>query len=722
MAEHDLRVSFDVACMRSLKKVPSRVFERFHDMILKVISDPSRQGLNVEPIQGASDSSIKSIRIDQGYRAIGYLQGRELLLLHVDEHDKAYRWATNKTVRFNPSLNRIQVLDMIVEASANEPKIEAKPSSTKTPLFRAFSDKDLIATGLDPAVVLRARRYHSESDLEADKDQLDPASFDILFSLAAGFSLQEIPELVGSLATNKAEQLSFAEALRTEESRQEIFVPDGEEELRRFLNGELEGWRVFLHPDQRRIAYHKGYAGPTLVRGGAGTGKTVVAMHRAKHLADDIAKDSSRRGEKVLFTTFTSTLAKDVEANLKALCPEHLAGKDPRLEVINLDRWVGEFLRRRGFDRKIVYFGDDRVRLDEIWADVLAQAEVPKGLSDTFIRDEWSQVIQAKGISTEKAYFAASRVGRGTPLDRLKRRALWAVFQAYSARKVDEDLAEPDDAYREAMAILERDGANLPYTSVVVDEAQDMGEPALRLVRAIVPKASRGDRNSLFIVGDAHQRIYDRKSTMAACGIDVRGRSKRLRLNYRTTELIRRWAVGALEGLAVDDMDEGIETLAGYRSLVKGTDPTLVGYKSSDAELTSLSAWLKEITVANDKPQSVAVLARTNDALDKIESRLAKDGLTLFRLKNDTLDDPARAGIRLATMHRAKGLEFDVVAIAGLSDVNFPPKQALKNAPDDASRRDVGERERSLLHVAATRPRSVLRVSWHGTKPTLLPV
>ncbi|KCZ83532.1 UvrD/REP helicase [Hyphomonas adhaerens MHS-3] len=723
MTETQYRVSFDVACMKALRKLPSKVMERFHDMVLKLMVDPSRSGLNIESIQGAQDPAMRSFRIDQGYRAIGYLQGGDLLLLHVDEHDKAYRWATNRTVQFNTKLNRIQILESATASEAAPAGNAAAPPerTRKGPgLFDPYTDLELTGLGIAEKQIDRIRTYETEADLEADRTFLDATSYDVLFSLAAGFSLQEIPDLILANDRLPTAKLEFAEALRTDESRQDIFVPDDEEDLRRFLNGDLEGWQVFLHPEQRRIAYHRAYKGPALVRGGAGTGKTVVAMHRAKHLADAIAKDAGRKGDKVLFTTFTSTLAQDVKANLATLCPEHLAGPDPVIEVINLDRWVGDFLKRRGFERNIVYFGEDRDRLDDIWTEVLADAILPEGLSDEFIKDEWAQIIQAKGIGTERDYFMVQRTGRGTPLDRRKRRALWTVFEAYRAKMVSEGLAEPDDAYREAIAILEKDRTRLPYSSVVVDETQDMGEPALRLIRAIVPKSGEGDRDSLFLVGDAHQRIYSRKASLLGCGIEVRGSASRLRLNYRTTELIRRYAVAVLEGVAVDDLDDDFDTLSGYRSLRRGADPIRIGYATPSKEIAALIDWLKEVPPDGNTPVSTAVLVRTNRQLSEIEAALGAAGLEVFVLRNNRPDDRITPGVRLATMHRAKGLEFDRVALALLSSEMVPPRQALSHAVDEAGRREVIEREKSLIHVAGTRARSELRVSWHGIRPDLI--
>ncbi len=730
MSNNQYRISLDIACIKALRKLPSKVIERFHEMVLKLMVDPSRSGLNIESIQGARDSAMRSLRIDQGYRAIGYCQGSDLLLLHVDEHDKAYLWGISRTVRINTKLNRIQILEGVPQnvpttavgkAKSDYHQRNSVPHSDVPHLFDHFTDDDLRNLGISDEKLPHIRDYQSELDLEADIGNLDATTYDILFSLAAGFSLDEVPELIAPVASSKTESMNFSDALRTDESRQEIFLPEDERELRRFLDGNLEGWRVFLHPEQRRIAYHAGYHGPVLVRGGAGTGKTVVAMHRAKHLADGIAAHPHRKGEKILFTTFTATLARDVKVNLKKLCPEHVSRADPVIQVVNLDRWVGDFLKRRGFMRSIVYFGEERDRLNQIWDEVLAQVQIPEGLTDNFIKDEWSQVVQAKGVGSEREYFATKRVGRGTPLDRRKRRALWTVFAAYRAKMVDERLAEPDDAYREAIAILKRERTSLSYTSVIVDEAQDMGEAALKLVRQIVPKTIAEDRNSLFIVGDAHQRIYARKSSMSSCGIEVRGRARRMRLNYRTTELIRRYAVSILEGVAVDDLDDSVDTLFGYRSLIKGQDPVRIGYKTKSDEVNGLVTWLQDFQLAADGLKSIAVLVRTNAQVGEIDQVLKAASIPTMVLRNNSQDNPDAIGIRIATMHRAKGLEFDCVAIALLSEENIPPRVVTRSAVDDAGRREISDREKSLLHVACTRARNGLRISWHGArKPTFL--
>ena len=286
---------------------------------------------------------------------------------------------------------------------------------------------------------------------------------------------------------------------------------------------------------------------------------------------------------------------------------------------------------------------------------------------------------------------------------------------------LSEGLAEPDDAYREATEILSAEAPNLPYAAVIVDEAQDMGEQAFRLVRAIVPASPTSDRNSIFIVGDAHQRIYARRASMSACGINVRGRSRRLRLNYRTTQEIRAWAVSILEGVNVDDLDEGTDTLRGYVSLLHGPAPELVPCRAEAEELEGLVSWVQAQPADQIRLADIGVLCSRRADVDRVQGALRAAGIDTVLLQAGSADDRAVPGVRITTMHRAKGLEFFSVAIPFLSEAAFPPAGALNAAVDQADRTDIVDQYRSLLHVAATRAKNALRVSWSGTPTLLIP-
>lgn len=717
-----LHVDIEKSCLKSLAKVPPNVAASFIAMTAKIMADSTANGLHVEPLAGARDRTMRSVKIDRGYRAIASLQGKHILFLHVNEHDKAYRWARGREVSYDEAINRIRILVADVES------IEL-PSSAKefrqTGLFDAYEDDLLVDLGVGRNEIPVLRALVSEADLTASEEHFDATTFDILVALQSGYGPQDIPAVLGVADDGSDVRFETAEgleeALGSEVALATIFVPKDETELRRVLEGDMQGWRVFLHPLQRRFAY-RDYNGPALVRGGAGTGKTVVAMHRARYLADKIAHTDfpELADTRVLFTTFTRNLARDIEANLHTLCPEHLERGKKRIEVRNLDAWVFGFLKREGFDREIVFATDDE-RLKDFWAEAFEKADLPEGLSKEFVKNEWTHVVQAKGLESRKDYFDVSRAGRGTALDRKKRAALWPIFETVRARMTEAGLATLDDAYREAINLIGRRGKDwLPYSAVVVDEAQDMGVQAFRLVREIAQARETGERNSIFIVGDAHQRIYNRRASLHACGIDVRGRSRRLRLNYRTSENIRAWAVSVLEGVEVDDLDEDLDTLSGYRSLMNGPDPEIFSATTRDEEFSEILRRI-ENSMSENASDTIAVLLRKKLHVDAAVEYMENSGKLVIRLSEKEADDPSRQGIRVATMHRAKGLEFDVVFLAGIKDGEVPPTSLIDEAVDPAAKREAMDRERCLLHVAATRARRRLYVSWYGAKSFLIP-
>ena len=707
------RVSYDQGCLKSVRKLPDYVSGKFLDLMSRYMDNPSSNGLNLETVEGGRDKSLKSLRLDQNYRAIAFETPKDIMFVHVNEHDKAYRWAEGRRVKLDKATNRIRIVE---EIEQNQEAVTNNEQEKN--LFSDFKDKKLIALGVAEEAIALARSLSSESELDDAQDRFDPLSFQVLYALAAGYSEEEVYALVGDVIIEPSstdQDKSFEDLITTEESRQTIFTPQSIEELRRFFDGELEGWRIWLHPDQRKFAY-KDYNGPAMVRGGAGTGKTVVAMHRAKYLADQLTADPQNAGQKILITTYTTTLAKDIENNLKTLCPEYVSGSAPRIEVINLDRWAVQYLKKKQFNRRVVSTAADEQHIEGLWDEVFESLILPSGLSEAFIKAEWEQIIQAKGIDDLADYIRASRVGRGTPLNRAKRKTLWNYFALFRAKLIQSGLVERDDVYREAIPLLRAEPGKLGYYSVIVDEAQDMGEQAFRLIRSIIPEAQNNDKNSIFIVGDAHQRIYNRRASMSSCGINIIGRSRKLRLNYRTTHEIRAWAVAVLKGISVDDLDEGKDSLDGYVSLARGMPPQLNGYGTDSEELAALAQWIDELPSDKIADNEIGILCHTNKQLQLVEDCFSTRGISTLKLSTDKADERGKPGVRLCTMHRAKGLEFKAVAIPFMSNNQFPPKWLLDKAIDEADKEDMEGQLKSLLHVAATRAIGHLRVSWSGVQ------
>ncbi len=656
---------------------------------LRFQCDPTSNGINYEPINGARDRNLKSVRIDQDWRGIVFKPpaGDIYVLMYVDHHDDAYRWAEGRRVAVNPTTGALQVfaVESLVEPALEQARQAAAPSVEQpvTPseekqvaMFAALSDEDLLSIGTPQELLGQVRSIHTEVELDAVQGLLPVEAYEGLFLIAAGDTVSDILNSRETRVDRAIDIDDFAAAIETAESQARFVVVADEETMAAMLNSPLSQWRVFLHPTQRKLAQGD-RSGPMRVLGGAGTGKTVLAMHRAKWLAENRATED----KKVFFTTFTRNLAADIEENLKTLCSPSVMQK---VEVKNLDAWVHGFLRRQKYDHRIIY-NRKSGEAAEAWQRALTLHDASLALPPNFYEEELERVVLAQGISSRDDYRQARRTGRGVVLTRGKRDTIWPVFEEYRAQLASRKLKEVDDAYRDAAALLKDKPQG--YSSIIVDETQDFGPQALRLLRVMIPEAP----NDLFFVGDGHQRIYTRnRASMSASGINIRGRSRKLYLNYRTTEEIRRLAVATLEGCEVDDLDEGSDEVKRYKSLSHGPAPKTLTFQHLENALQNL---LQTVQAGLSEARSVCVIVPTKQDTVAVQGALKAAKLPTTILGPDERDNPDSKSVRISTMHRAKGLEFDEVILLLPQDC-----RGMKSSTDDLKR---------LQYVAMTRAKKV---------------
>ena len=677
-----------------LARLPVSVHSKVMKWAIQFQADPTSSGINYENINGARDSNLKSVRLDKDWRGIVFKpsKGDVYVLLYVDHHDDAYRWAENRKLTINPVTGAMQMvtIEQVVEQTAGTGTTEqqapdyAVPATAvepvSAPLFGELSDTELMSLGVPKELISSVRKICSEEALDALQPRLPAEAYEGLFLVAAGDSVNLVLQSRETRVDQTIDTSDFAAALATAESQSRFVVVDDDEAMLAIMNAPLAQWRVFLHPTQNKLA-RGDRSGPVRVLGGAGTGKTVLAMHRAKWLAENRALG----GKKVLFTTFTRNLALDIEENLKTLCSADTMAK---IEVKNLDAWVGGFMRTRKLEHRIVYDRKQDGAL-QAWQSALATKDATLDLPDSFYSDELEQVVLAQGITTLDQYRTARRIGRGVILSRAKRDAVWPVFEEYRGQLALRKLKEVDDAYREIseMIATEQD-SDLGYASIVVDETQDFGPQALKLLRAMIVQGP----NDLFFVGDGHQRIYSRnRAAMSRCGIDIRGRSRKLYLNYRTTDEIRRQAVALLEGCEIDDLDDGQDESKRYKSLSHGPQPEM--RKTSGIEEAAQAAtafiqhWRSE--QAEHESLSFCVVSNSEKSRDALGQQLQAAGIASIPITAQSNHADARNVVHLATMHRAKGLEFDCVIIVA-------PESYLDPMEETAG-------QRRLLYVALTR-------------------
>ncbi len=704
---NNITVAITTDFLKSFAQIPQKQQSKVREFVEKFRNNPTSTAINYEKINASKDKNLRSIRIDQEYRGIILKPetGNVYMLLWVDKHDDAYAWAENRVVSIHPETGSLQIVD--VSHQAYEQPQQVADESLDSGLFAKYKDKELLRLGLPEALLPFVRAITSEEMLDKVSTHFPQEAYEALFLLAAGYTLEDV--LIEMELKEKTEQIdteNFVVALDNPDTKRRFHVVSGALELAEIMNAPLELWRIFLHPSQLKIVQGN-YKGPVRVLGGAGTGKTVVAMHRAKYLADNMSGN-----QRVLFTTFTKNLAADISENLKKLCSAEVLRC---IEVINLDAWVSKFLRKNGYESVIAFDEDTR----ECWSNAMNLADTALNLDEGFYKDEWRDIIQSQGIFTVEEYIKASRLGRGRKISRIDKHKIWPVFEEYRSEMRRHNYKEMADAIRDARLLLERQGDVLPYSSIIVDESQDMGTEAFKLLRQIIPASRESTDNDLFIVGDAHQRIYRNKVILNRCGINVRGRSKKLRINYRTTEEIRRWAVRLLEGKPIDDLDGGEDTSKGYKSLMHGEPPEIVTLNSFAAETDFIKEYLDKLVNDGHGLNSVCLVARTNELLRQYEGALKAKGVPTYFIKRSQVDDRNSNGLRMATMHRVKGLEFDHVIIAGCND-GVIPLQAARTSCDPEELEDNEILERALLLVAATRAKKRVLITSAGQKSGFL--
>lgn len=692
-----VKVAISSDFLTAFARLPRSIQGKVTEFINKFRNDPLSPGINYEKLSKGIDKKIYSVRIDDTYRGIVVREEETgvFLLLWVDHHDKAYDWAARKRCEVNPKTGAVQIFDVqTVE--------ESVPVSNAETLFSGVSDADLLELGVPEEQLSFIKSLPDESALIAAEASIPQDVYEYLTWIAGDIPLAEVLAYATDERGTEETDGSISGALETPASLKTFVVVEGEDELKKIMAEPLEKWRVFLHPTQRKIV-HKAYSGPARVLGGAGTGKTVVAMHRAKHLA---AKLSST--QRILFTTFTANLAADIKENLRKICTMDELRK---IEVINLDAWVNGFLREQGFSAQIEYDS-----ISSLWEKAIIIANVDLPYDAGFYEEEWNRVvISQEALSLEK-YVKATRNGRGTRLDRKKRMVVWKVFEAYQNLMKENKIRDINMAMYESRKLLEAEGNHPKYAAIIVDEGQDFSDNAFRLLRTLVGEQHEND---IFIVGDAHQRIYRNRPTLSKCGINVRGRSSILKINYRTTEEIRRYAFALLNGISFDDLDDGVDLGDRCQSLTHGEKPVIKEFKDANAELTYLVEEIENLHKNGVSLSDICVVARTRKLVEDYIAQFTRAGIRAYAIKRNKTDDRNYDGLRVATMHRVKGLEFQYVFVAAANSRVLPLPSAI-NKTDAVSEAESIASEKCLLYVALTRAQKGAYITSYGKKSEFL--
>ena len=642
--------------LKNFGKLPAKVQKKVYELTYKFESDSTQASIHLEPITTAKDKKVRSARVGLDYRAIVIApeKGDTYLLMHIDHHDEAYQWCMNKQFEAHMALGTFQVFDVeLAEQSVTDAEAEAAYSETDAGSYvlQKLSNQELFEAGVPEALIPAVRAVRDDEDFERLSDYLPPEASQILYGIAAGMSLDDaLNEMLGGIDEIEKPSTPGDFSHLADMTNMDLVLVQGEEHLQEILSEDIEEWRIFLHPYQRKLVEWD-TKGPMKIFGAAGTGKTVALMHRAAWLGHQCEGD-----EKVLITTYTTNLSVTIKGLMAKLAP----GVVDRIEVTNLHQLARTICFRAQGQAKIAEPDD----LKAVWRQVMTTpAATDVGFNPDFIR-EFEQVIDPMGITIEDDYLTMVRSGRPV-LRRKQRRQLWKLFVEARRQLEYRRLVTFDGLIHQARLVAEK-GKFPGYRYVLVDETQDFGLEALRLIAAISP-IKEGLRNPLCVVGDGHQRIYTTVPVpMARAGIDVRGRSRRLKINYRTSEEIRDWAHGVLQGMTIDDLDGEDVLTQGDRSVFHGPKPRLVKCASDDQMAEAAVTWVQGLIESGEIATHEICLTPPNS---KVINALESNGLGTVELKARQADPgQEEGGIRFGTKKRIKGLEFKALAILDFGD------------------------------------------------------
>lgn len=682
-----MRLFISDNCWDEIIDLPKKIQTRVKDFQRKFKENPYSHNINLEKITQFKDQSLRTARINDEYRAIiGVLPGDEFCLLHIDHHDEAMDWAKNKKFVWNDYIGSFQIVPV---ADTTETVENTQPSVSET-LFANISDEQLLKIGVPEESISIVRGVSDLNDLDAKQTMLPEDVFERLFYLSDGD--MTIDEIIAEIEAGKTDERDSAN------NKRRFVEISGDNDLEEIIDGDIQKWQIFLHPSQR-ILVDSDFKGTVKVTGGGGTGKTVAALHRLKKLSENAGSKS------VLFTSYTTTLVENIRGRLNPLGVNMSA-----VVVDNIDSVAAELAKRYGLIDGLS-INLDYNATKSVWRNV-AEEKLSEFSAD-FLASEYADIIAFNNIKTEEGYRKISRIGRGKPVSPKQRKAIWKMVEDFRRRRLAMGIIDRSDLFNLLSDYFNENGIR-PFKNVIADEIQDFSNPELRFLRSLVAEGS----NDLFLVGDPFQRIYNTKGiNFTAAGINVRGkRSQRLKINYRTTEEIKRAATALVKGIEYDDFDGEQETLKGYLSLMHGQRPEYKIFSSREDEIAFIIDTIKDCVKTGMHYDDIVVGCQFKDALRTYQTALHEQGIPYRNINGSGTKD----GVVLSTLHRMKGLEFKVVIIADVNDRTFNYVPQTVDQTDILAMRSFEQSRRSLMYVAITRAMQRVLITGIGNKPDKL--
>lgn len=683
--------------------MPKTIQQKALSFAKKFKANSKSAAIHLESISTFKDQRLRSVRIDLKYRAIVRVpeSGDVYYMLWIDNHDEAYRWAENKTADWNEETQTIQIFST-KEISKQAEEIVAN-SSGNNGIFDQFNDKDLLKLGVPDVLLPSIRQISDLNGLDALSTFIPLSLFESLFFLIDG---ADITSLITEIEEGKSERLDY-ESQATSFNNQRSFIELDEDDaiFQDIIDGEWAKWKFYLHPSQRKIVIYNS-KGPIKVSGGAGTGKTVAAIHRLKHLTE--LKNSG----KVIFLTYTTALTENLRKTLNEF-PINSSNYD----LSTIDSFVYKIALKHGIIDKSLKIADRPgvKKVQDLWEELFETNVYSYDLEQ--VMREYEYVILYHGISEITDYLKVSRVGMGKSLSRRQRSEIWNIVSSFEDLLKSQNHIHSFALYNLVSTYL-KDNPDLEYKHCIVDELQDLSNVHLRFIRALIQEGE----NDLFLVGDPLQNIYDRRLNFSKTHIHIRGkRSRRLRVNYRTSEEIRRKAISVINGITFDNFDGEVEPQSEYLSLFHGTPPSITMYNSKDEELNHIIELIQKYTETQDKSEvklsTICIACRVKDDLKTVKKILHKKSISYYDLKDKSGDI---SGIHLSTFHSLKGLEYKHIILSAVNERTCPFLPYGFDTWDKSETESYLHKERSLIYVVITRARETVNILGVGEKSKLL--
>lgn len=685
-------------------RMPKQVQNGLEKFYKEFPKDTKAATWHVEPISTFRDPNLRTARVNKQYRLVlrvPFEGDHTWYLLWIDNHDEAMDWAKNKMVEWNHLVQAVQVYD-VTEAQAalraEEPQVRYE--GPVHPLQRV-ADEQLMKIGVPEVLIPSVRKIRDFFDVDRIQQYIPEGVYENLLHLFAG---DPVENLIRDVEEGLVESEDFLAQKRSANNRRSILELTGDEALDEALLGDFAAWRVFLHPSQRILA-EGDFSGPVKVTGGAGTGKTVAALHRVKHL--------SEQGEGlILFTTFTKSLTRTLEDDLRSL-----GANMSKVRVANLDSLGNQLAREFGLITGrlgLVEFTGKTDLAEEVMGKAAAAAGLSGHFSAATLLREYTDVILEYDCETISDYRNVLRQGQETRLGKRQREAIWQAVRHYELELEEMGYMHLGRFYNDLVRHLRAHPEKTPFRHVVADEIQDLGLIKLRMLRALVPVAP----NDLFLAGDPLQKIYPGQTIFNKARIEVRGkRSRRLRINYRTTEQIRRYALLPIRQLDFADFDGQITPKEGDISLRSGAMPGYERFDSTEQEMEWVLEKVRRYIEAKDSdpvhPPEIAVACARSKVLNDWVNAFHEAGVPYYKFSGKSSKGD-RDGVVLSTMHRLKGHEYKIVFLTGISEDTYPgrPSDSEDWTTDQLA---LFEKQRAaLLYVACSRAVWKLHISGVG--------